>query len=43
MKKESFRDQLLKLKQLAWEKEDYRTVKAIRIRIKEYDKQKKST
>jgi len=33
----SYRERLLQLKEETWEKKDYRLVKQIRIKIKEYD------
>ncbi len=38
MKKESYRDQLMKLKWEAFDNGDFKTVKLLRLKIKEYDR-----
>ena len=37
-KKDSYREELLKLKWEAFDKRDFKTVKLLRLKIKEYDK-----
>jgi len=38
MKDDSYREQLMKLKWEAFDKGDYKTVKLLRLKIKEYDR-----